>query len=420
MVFVAHEPPLQAQDSLPQTPPLRLAGAGDLLIHVQQALQSPNSGLLVLQSGTTPLGQIRLSLGRLLWVNSEEHRWRRWQRLSQRFFPQVNWRAIAATLAISPTDPTNLWEYDLLAALLRQGHIPPTLASQLLEASLIESLVDLLLSPQPNLSIRSESLAAGTDSFCLANGLALLNQAQQQWQQWLDAGLGSYSPNLAPRIQNGDELQRLTSPQTYQALVNLLTGQQTLRDIASLTNQDLKLLTQTLAAYAQQGLIGLDPLADTPAPVALASTSANFVPSSANGTLDTLAPSPGAKQPLIVCIDDNAKVCEMMGKILQAAGYRYLSVLDSIEALPILLEHKPDLIFLDLVMPVASGYEVCSQIRRIAALKQTPIVILTGNDGIIDRIRSKSSGATDFISKPPEVSKVLSTVRRYVGVSQDF
>lgn len=115
-----------------------------------------------------------------------------------------------------------------------------------------------------------------------------------------------------------------------------------------------------------------------------------------------------------MCIDDNPKVCEMLEKILTSAGYRYVGVQDSLQALPVLLERKPDFIFLDLVMPVASGYEVCAQIRRISSFKDIPVVILTGNDGIIDRIRSKASGSTDFISKPLDVAKVLATLRHYI------
>ncbi|NJN29679.1 MAG: response regulator [Synechococcales cyanobacterium RM1_1_8] len=190
--------------------------------------------------------------------------------------------------------------------------------------------------------------------------------------------------------------------------------------------QNLQMLAQTLLAYAQWDLIGLNEIADLPSP------GQNPGPNPGQNSGQNSGPNLGQNQgqdssypstrisevasdaPLVMCIDDNPKVCEMLGKILGSAGYRFVSVQDSLQTLPVLLERKPDFIFLDLVMPVASGYEVCAQIRRISMFKDLPIVILTGNDGIIDRIRSKASGSTDFISKPLDVSKVLAAVKQYL------
>ena len=87
------------------------------------------------------------------------------------------------------------------------------------------------------------------------------------------------------------------------------------------------------------------------------------------------------------------------------------------QALPLLLQHKPDAIFLDLVMPVANGYEICAQIRRISLFKNTPVIILTGNDGIVDRVRAKIVGATDFLPKPILAQKVLAALLKHLNHS---
>ncbi|NJM57779.1 MAG: response regulator, partial [Synechococcales cyanobacterium RU_4_20] len=71
--------------------------------------------------------------------------------------------------------------------------------------------------------------------------------------------------------------------------------------------------------------------------------------------------------------------------------------------------------FLDLVMPVASGYELCKQIRRVSAFKDIPIVILTGNDGVIDRVRAKMVGATDFVGKPVKADKIIPLLDKYLN-----
>lgn len=377
--------------------------AEQLLDRLQEVLRSPASGTITVSNASgTPIGSLRFKLGRLFWATGGQHRWRRWSRLSKQLAPQLE--------GVTPLPGTREddWEYQVLVAGLNQQKISKEQATALLEQTILESLFDMIQSSQGGCKFSSKTLSdATTDLLSVQNGLALLNQAQESWQAWQAAGLGASSPNAAPVVRNAAALQQRTSPQTYQTLTNLLNGKSTLRELAIVMRQDLKMLTQTLLAYAQWELIGLENLADTEWPGGLVGDA--IAPPAAGK-----APPGSSDSPLIMCIDDNPKVCEMLEKILTSAGYRYVGVQDSLQALPVLLEKKPDFIFLDLVMPVASGYEVCSQIRRISSFKDVPVVILTGNDGIIDRIRSKASGSTDFISKPLDVAKVLATIRHYI------
>ena len=83
-------------------------------------------------------------------------------------------------------------------------------------------------------------------------------------------------------------------------------------------------------------------------------------------------------------------------------------------AIAVLLSRKPDVIFLDLIMPNTNGYEICTQLRKLSFFKNTPIIIVTGNDGIIDRVRAKMAGSTDFISKPINQEIIVETVQKYL------
>ncbi len=373
-----------------------------LVQQLQEVLRSPSSGVVALHSATgESLGSLRFQIGRLLWATGGQHRWRRWQRLTKQLCPSLE------TFQMSGFTPslTANWEYEALTTSVKQQQLNVEVATKLLEQSMVEALFDMLHSSNQiakiSISLDENPSVAGSDTLGVQNGLALLNATQQAWTTWSAAGLAPHSPDLAPVVRNAAALQQRTSPQTFQTLSSLLSGQSTLRELAVFMKQDLTMLAKTLVAYTQWDLIGLNVIDDLPAP------GGSATPQSSGGSGDDNAP-------FILCVDDNPKVCEMLGKILMTAGYRYASVQDSLQALPVLLEKKPDLIFLDLVMPVASGYEVCSQIRRISAFQDTPVVILTGNDGIIDRIRAKASGSTDFISKPLEVQKVLSTIRLYL------
>ncbi len=126
----------------------------------------------------------------------------------------------------------------------------------------------------------------------------------------------------------------------------------------------------------------------------------------------TNIPKQSASTP-VVYVDDSPSDSQMMAKIIQDAGFDYVNISDSLQALPQLLELKPQLIFLDLVMPMANGYELCAQIRRITAFKRTPIVIVTNNNGIADRLRSRFVGAYGFIHKPIQEKRVLKLLRKH-------
>lgn len=126
------------------------------------------------------------------------------------------------------------------------------------------------------------------------------------------------------------------------------------------------------------------------------------------------------KQPLIICIDDSPLVCQEICKIVNFTGCRFVSIGESIQALSVLLEQKPDLIFLNLIMPITNGYELCSQIRRVSLFKETPVVVMTENDGIIDRVRAKMAGASDFINKPIDRDKIISVIHKYLSSNHNL
>lgn len=131
-----------------------------------------------------------------------------------------------------------------------------------------------------------------------------------------------------------------------------------------------------------------------------------------NGNLSAYQ-SPEESIPLVVCIDDSPTVSTQMKQIITGEGCRFLAIQDPVTAIMQLLKMKPDLIFLDLVMPIVNGYELCAQIRRISTAKEIPVVILTGQDGLIDRVRTKMIGANEFIAKPINRERVISILFKY-------
>ncbi len=122
----------------------------------------------------------------------------------------------------------------------------------------------------------------------------------------------------------------------------------------------------------------------------------------------------GLRKPTVVYVDDSPQDSQALASIIQEAGYGYGYISDPLAAIPLLLEIQPKLIFLDLMMPYTNGYEMCAQIRRAYALQKTPVVILTNNDGIVDRMRAKIVGASGFCSKPVKKGKILKVLKKYL------
>jgi two-component system, chemotaxis family, response regulator PixG len=245
-----------------------------------------------------------------------------------------------------------------------------------------------------------------------------LERAWKKWQDWQQADLAKVPVNL--QIQLLDEesgTANLTDKQ--KKLLPLLLRGYTLRDIAHTTRQpletvarELQLLFETEVLGVAGGIdvlsmidsLGQSQLAEPPQ----SSVLLNFADISEDQTVDY--------QPLVACIDDSEIVHYHLGQILTEHGYRLTSVHNPLFTIPSLITAKPDLIFLDLVMPTMNGYEVCSQIRKTPSLKHTPVIILTGKDGMVDKLRSKLVGSNDFLSKPIEPEAVLRMLFYYLPV----
>jgi len=227
-------------------------------------------------------------------------------------------------------------------------------------------------------------------------------EVRQTWQAWCDAGLQQISPHKAPILCQPKKLRQKLPERVYNIWANVLTGKWTLSDLSVRMKQSVLPLTKSLVSYIDQGMISLVEVTDLPLPVTLGKVTSD---------VQTEKRKTSA---LIAGIDDSPQVCQLLKEIITQAGYRFISIQDPLEAIPMLIEYRPNLILLDLIMPVANGYEICSQVRRVSVLAATPIIIITGKNGLVDRVRAKMVGASNFISKPIQPKKLLATLAKYV------
>lgn len=92
-----------------------------------------------------------------------------------------------------------------------------------------------------------------------------------------------------------------------------------------------------------------------------------------------------------------------------------MQIQDPIKGLVLLEECKPDLIFLDLIMPKVSGYTICEFLRKTTTFQGIPIVFLSTQDSIIDRTRARIVGANDYLCKSSCPEKIVEVVEKYVN-----
>ncbi|NJL91722.1 MAG: response regulator, partial [Coleofasciculaceae cyanobacterium SM2_1_6] len=120
----------------------------------------------------------------------------------------------------------------------------------------------------------------------------------------------------------------------------------------------------------------------------------------------------------VVCIDDDGAIGKMIEYTLQAHGYRVTIIQDPLESISQIFQLQPDLILCDLVMPKLDGYDLCGMLRQSTPFRQTPILMLTGKDGFIDRVRAKMVGATDYLTKPFQEQELLMLLEKYIGLGE--
>lgn len=119
----------------------------------------------------------------------------------------------------------------------------------------------------------------------------------------------------------------------------------------------------------------------------------------------------------ILVVDDDDALREMVGLVLNAAGYQTVFAADGLSAVDVFQKEEPDLVLLDIMLPGQSGIEVCKQIR---ALSGTPIVMLTAKGDTDDVVLGLEAGADDYVVKPHNGAELLARIKaRLRPVTED-
>ncbi len=116
----------------------------------------------------------------------------------------------------------------------------------------------------------------------------------------------------------------------------------------------------------------------------------------------------------IMVIDDSKTIRRTAENLLTRAGCEVVTAEDGFEALSLVADHHPDLIFVDIMMPRLDGYQTCALIKNNKAYSDTPVVMLSSKDGLFDRAKGRLAGSDQYLTKPFSRDELLDAIRKHI------
>ena len=254
----------------------------------------------------------------------------------------------------------------------------------------------------------------------IASFSTIINQLKGQLKTWQSLSQVVSSPYQRPYCPDRSKLSQpvpngMLTQTLLQALAQLMNDN-TIQQLASFVRQDALKFAQLLTPYIQQQYFILrspvspyDKLPNIPAPNGVQALGKPTV--SPPTSLQT-----HRKVRKIVCIDDSPAMLETIQGYLGSEGFDVATVENPMESMSTLFSMKPDLILMDVSMPGINGNRLCTILRRSSVFKKVPIIMVSSNTSILDKAKSESSGATDYLTKPFSKADLLAIIEKYLSI----
>ena len=121
------------------------------------------------------------------------------------------------------------------------------------------------------------------------------------------------------------------------------------------------------------------------------------------------------KQKKVLVVDDEPFICRSLSFVLRKENYEVLEARNGEEALEMIRSERPDLVFLDVMMPKVNGFEVTEMVKSDPELRRTKIILLTAKGQDSDRETGRKLGADDYMTKPFSPTKILERARQILA-----
>jgi len=326
-------------------------------------------------------------------------------------------------------------EYKALTWLVNEGQLSKEFAIKVLVRLTQEVLEAFIALPDGNFQIES-SMRSLPDITCAFDLSKLLEVVSKRLQSWHDLGPTFFSPYQSPYLVSQTLAEKRLPVETVKSLSRILRGYN-LRQLGAMMGRDELTVAKQFLPLVQDGAILLrDPIAPfdllprffrlDPEEEAknFVQLSESFEEIEANAdnpetdptftSITQLQSKKSVKTWKIACIDDSQAMLNEIERLLDSQEYKVSLINDSLKALMKLASIRPDLILLDVGMPNVDGYQLCSLVRKTHLFKETPVVMVTGHKGLLDRARARIAGATDYLTKPFTQDDLLNMVMRHL------
>lgn len=110
----------------------------------------------------------------------------------------------------------------------------------------------------------------------------------------------------------------------------------------------------------------------------------------------------------VLIVDDDKNICELLRLYLEKEGFQTVIVNDGESAITVFKEENPDIMLLDIMLPLLDGWQVCREIRKFS---DKPIIMITAKGETFDKVLGLELGADDYISKPFETKEVVARIK---------
>ena len=117
----------------------------------------------------------------------------------------------------------------------------------------------------------------------------------------------------------------------------------------------------------------------------------------------------------VMVIDDSKTIRRTAETLLKKVGCEVITATDGFEALAKIADHRPDIIFVDIMMPRLDGYQTTALIKNNKVFKKTPVIMLSSKDGLFDRARGRIVGSEQYLTKPFTKEELLGAIKKHVA-----
>ncbi|MEM9007597.1 MAG: response regulator, partial [Cyanobacteria bacterium P01_F01_bin.86] len=257
----------------------------------------------------------------------------------------------------------------------------------------------------------------------LASFAAIITQLEQRLKNWVSLGPTITSPYQRPYCPDRSKLtQPVPNGQLNESLLTLLAQLMkgnSIHQLALFLKQDSLKVAYLLKPYIQQQYFVLQPPSapydKLPNISALAITQppsqARQAPLKANDKPQFIK-----KIRKVVCIDDSPAMLETIQGYLGTQNFEVATIENPMESMSALFSMKPDLILMDVSMPGINGNRLCEILRRGDLFKEIPIIMISSNASVLDKAKSESSGATDYLTKPFTKDDLLKIIEKHLSI----